>query len=301
MRRFIFATCAIVAGAGLEAQAPDWSKIEIQAEKVAGNVYVLTGTGGFAGGNIGVSVGPDGIALIDDKFEPLVPKIEAALRGLSDKPVRFVINTHYHGDHTHGNKAYGPKSTVIAQENVRRRMAESNDFDGQPGTRAPQQALPLITFDHKLSLHLNGEEIRGLHFPKGHTDGDTVVFFTGSNVVHMGDDFFNGLFPFIDLDGGGSIPGYIAAVEAVLGQLPADVRIIPGHGPLATRADLEGYLAMLKETSAVVKKGLAAGQTAEQMKAAKVLVKWDRYSWDFISTDKYIDQLYAGLAPAPKK
>ena len=301
MRRLVFAACAIVAGARLEAQAPDWSRIEIKAEKVAGNVYMLSGSGGFSGGNIGVSVGPDGVALIDDKFEPLVPKIEAALKGISDKPVRFVINTHYHGDHTHGNKAYGLRATVIAQENVRKRVAESDDFDDQPGTKAPPQALPLITFDHKLSLYLNGEEIRGLHFPAGHTDGDTVVFFTGSNVVHMGDDFFNGLFPFIDLEGGGSVPGYVAAVEAVLAQLPPGVRIIPGHGPLATRADLEVNLAMLKETSAVVQKGLSAGQTAEQMKAAKVLAKWDKYSWDFISTDKYIDQLCAGLAPAPKK
>lgn len=300
MRGFIL-TCAVLAAAGLEAQAPDWSKIEIKAEKVAGNVYMLSGTGGFAGGNIGVSVGADGIALIDDEFEPLVPKIEAALKAISDKPVRFVINTHYHDDHTNGNKVFGLKATVIAQENVRKRVAASNDFDGRPGTRAPQQALPLITFDHKLSLYLNGEEIRGLHFPSGHTDGDTVVFFTGSNVVHMGDDFFNGLFPFIDLDSGGSVQGYIAAVEKVLGELPADVKIIPGHGPLATRADLESYLAMLKETSAVVQKGKDAGQTAQQMKAAKVLAKWDKYSWDFISTDGFVDELYQGLKAAPKK
>ena len=300
MRRFIL-TCAIVATAGLEAQAPDWSKIEIKAEKVAGNVYMLSGTGGLAGGNIGASVGADGILLIDDEFEPLVPKIEAALKSISDKPVRFVINTHYHDDHTHGNNVFGLKSTVIAQENVRKRVAESNDFGGPPGTRAPQQALPLITFDHKLSLYLNGEEIRGLHIPAGHTDGDTVVFFTGSNVVHMGDDFFNGVFPFIDLDGGGSIPGYVAAVESVLGQLPPGAKIIPGHGPLATRTDLEGYLAMLRETSAIVQKGLDAGQTAEQMKAAKVLARWDKLSWAFISTDEFIDQLYRGLKAAPKK
>ena len=301
MRRIIPTALAIVATAGLAAQQPDWSKIEIKAERVAGNVYMLYGVGGFAGGNIGVSVGEDGIVLVDDQFEPLVPKIEAALKGISDKPVRFVINTHFHADHTHGNKVFGLKSTVIAHDNVRKRMAANTEFDGQPGTRAPDHALPLITFDQSVSVHLNGEELRGIHFPAGHTDSDTVVFFRGSNVVHMGDDFFNGLFPFIDLEGGGSIEGYVAAAEKVLGQLPADVKIIPGHGPLATRADLESYLAMLKETSAVVRKGIAEGKSVEQLKSTKVLARWDKLSWAFISTDKYIEQIYAGLKGKPKQ
>ena len=261
---------------------------------------MLYGVGGFAGGNIGVSVGADGMMLVDDKFEPLVPKIEAALEGISDKPVRFVLNTHVHGDHTHGNKVFGLKSTIIAHDNVRRRLIDDNEFDGKPGTRAPAHALPLVTFDSKVSVHLNGEEIRGIHFPSGHTDGDTVVWFTKSNVVHMGDDFFNGMFPFIDMASGGSVDGYVAAVEKVLPQLPADVRIIPGHGPLASRADLERYLAMLKDTTAAVRKGVAAGKTADQLKAEKVLAAWDKWSWDFISTDKFIEQLHAGLAAARK-
>jgi glyoxylase-like metal-dependent hydrolase (beta-lactamase superfamily II) len=272
-------------------QEPDWSKIEIKSEKVAGNVYMLYGVGGFSGGNIGVSVGADGIVLVDDEFEPLVPRIEAALKGLSvsDKPVRFVLNTHVHGDHTHGNKAFGLKSTIIAHDNVRRRMMDDDQFDGKPGTRAPAHALPLVTFDHEVAVHLNGEEVRGIHLPAGHTDGDTVVWFTKSNVVHMGDDFFNGMFPFIDLASGGSVDGYVAAVEKVLGQLPADVKIIPGHGPLGTRADLERYLAMLKDTTAVVRKGMAAGKTASQLKSEKALAAWEKWSWDFANTDKFID------------
>lgn len=301
MRRTILTALAVLSTVALSAQEPDWSKIEIKAQKVAGNVYMLYGEGGFAGGNIGVSVGEDGIVLIDDQFEPLVPKIEAALKGISDKPVRFVINTHFHGDHTHGNKVFGLKSTIIAHDNVRKRVAADNEFDNQPNTRAPKHALPLITFDQSVSVHLNGEELRGIHFPSGHTDGDTVVFFKGSNVVHMGDDFFNGLFPFIDLDGGGSVKGYVAAGEAVLEQLPADVKIIPGHGPVATRADLESYLAMLKETIAVVQKGIDEGKTLEQLKSAKVLARWDKLSWAFINTDKYVEQLYTGLKGAPKK
>ena len=296
-------TLAVVAlvPASVRAQEPDWSKIEIKAEKVAGNVYMLYGVGGFSGGNIGVSVGADGIVLVDDEFEPLVPKIEAALKGISEKPVRFVINTHFHGDHTHGNKVFGLKSTIIAHDNVRRRMEENDQFDGKPGTHAPAHALPLVTFDNTVSVHLNGEEIRGVHFPSGHTDSDTVVWFTKSNVVHMGDDFFNGMFPFIDLARGGSVDGYVAAVEKVLAELPADARIIPGHGPLGTRADLERYLAMLKATTAVVRQGIAAGKTADELKKDKVLAAWEKWSWEFATTDGLIDQLYAGLrAPAGK-
>jgi glyoxylase-like metal-dependent hydrolase (beta-lactamase superfamily II) len=288
----------LLAGPAGSQQEPDWSKIEIKAEKVAGSVYMLYGVGGFAGGNIGVSIGQDGIVLVDDQFEPLVPKIEAALQGISDKPVRFVINTHVHGDHVHGNKAFGLKSTIIAHDNVRRRMADDDEFEYRPGTRAPAHALPLVTFDHQVSVWLNGEEVRGLHVPAGHTDGDTVVWFTKSNVVHMGDDFFNGMFPVIDSKSGGTVDGYLRAVERVLGELPADVKIIPGHGPVATRADLERYLAMLKETTAVVRQGIAAGKTAQQLKAEKALAAWDTWTWDFITTDKYIDQLHAGLSAA---
>lgn len=296
----ITAAAALLSVPALAQEEPDWSKIEIKAEKVAGSVYILYGVGGFAGGNIGVSAGADGIVLVDDQFEPLVPKIEAALKGIGDKPVRFVLNTHVHGDHVHGNKAFGLKSTIIAHDNVRRRLIDDNDFDGKPGTKAPAHALPLVTFDSKVTVHLNGEEVRGIHFPAGHTDGDTVVWFTKSNVVHMGDDLFNGMFPYIDMASGGSVDGYVAAVEKVLQQLPADVKIIPGHGPLATRADLERYLAMLKGTTATVRKGVAAGKTADQLKAEKVLAAWDKWSWDFITTDKYIDQLHAGLSGARK-
>jgi glyoxylase-like metal-dependent hydrolase (beta-lactamase superfamily II) len=282
---------ASMAGAQEE---PDWSKIEIKAEKVAGSVYMLYGVGGFAGGNIGVSVGADGIALVDDQFEPLVPKIEAALKGVSDQPVRFVLNTHFHGDHTHGNKVFGLRSTIIAHDNVRKRLEADTNFDNKPGTKAPPQALPVITFDHQVTIHLNGETVRGLHVPAGHTDGDTVVYFTKSNVVHMGDDFFNGVFPFIDLENGGTVKGCVAAVEKVLGELPADVKIIPGHGPLATKPDLAAYLAMLKETSAIVQKGIDEGKTVEQLLAAKPLAKWDKWSW-FITEDAFLKQLYNGL------
>jgi glyoxylase-like metal-dependent hydrolase (beta-lactamase superfamily II) len=283
------------------AQQTDWSKIEIKTQQVSGRVYMLYGVGGFAGGNIGVSVGPDGVVLVDDEFEPLVPKVEAALQGITDKPVRFVLNTHFHGDHTHGNKVFGLKSTIIAHDNVRKRIAADDQFDSKPDTHAPAHALPLITFDQSVGVHLNGEEIRGIHFPAGHTDGDTVVYFTGSNVVHMGDDFFNGMYPFIDLEAGGSVKGYIAALEKVLAELPADVRIIPGHGPLATKADLRGYLDMLRQTTAIVEKGIGQGASVEQLKKGKVLASFDaKWGGGFLKGDDFIAELYNSLKGIPK-
>ncbi|MCI0402383.1 MAG: MBL fold metallo-hydrolase [Acidobacteria bacterium] len=289
----------LFAVAAANAQGPDFSKIEIKAEKVAGNVYMLYGVGGFAGGNIGVSVGPDGTALVDAQFEPLVAKIEAALRGIAPKPVRFVINTHYHGDHTHGNKAFGRSATILAHENVRKRMAEDTSFDNAPNTPAPQHALPVITFSERATVHLNGEDLRGIHTPHAHTDGDTVVYFTQSNVVHMGDNFFNGMFPFIDLDGGGSVKGYIAATEQVLREAKPDVKIIPGHGPLATPDDLKNYLAMLQDTLAIVERGVKAGKTLEQLKQEKVLAKYDAWTWQFITTDRFLETLYKDLTRKP--
>jgi glyoxylase-like metal-dependent hydrolase (beta-lactamase superfamily II) len=175
-------------------------------------------------------------------------------------------------------------------------MAQNDSFDDKPGTKAPAHALPVVTFDKQVSVHLNGEEVRGLHFPAGHTDGDTVVYFTRSNVVHMGDDYFNGMFPFVDLEGGGSVKGYVAAIEKVLQDLPADARIIPGHGPLASKADLQGYLAMLKETTGIVEKGLQQGKTAEQLKKDKVLAAYDaKWGAGFIKTDNWIDTIANSL------
>lgn len=285
----------LVAVTVANAQGPDFAKIEIKAEKVAGNVYMLYGVGGVAGGNIGVSVGPDGTVLVDAQFEPLVPKIEAALKGIAEKPVRFVLNTHYHGDHTNGNRVFGRTATILAQENVRRRMAE----DGQQNDPAPPHALPIITFSERATVHLNAEDIRGIHTPHAHTDGDTVVYFTQSNVIHMGDNFFNGMFPYIDLDGGGSVKGYIAASEQVLREAKPDVKIIPGHGPLATPGDLKKFLAMIQDSAAIVERGIKAGKTLDQLKQEKVLAKYDSWTWEFITTDRFLETLYKDLTKKP--
>jgi cyclase len=290
----IIASAASVASAD---DKQDFSKVQIKATKVAGQVYVIEdATAEFSGGNVGVSVGPDGIVLIDDKFAPLAPKLEAALRTVSDKPVRFVINTHYHGDHTDGNAVFGQKSTVIAHENTRKRLAAGAGKDQPP---APPAALPVITFEGKLSVHVNGEDIRASHFPSGHTDTDVVVFFTGSNVVHMGDDFFNGMFPFIDVDGGGSVKGLIANVQKLLDQIPADAKIIPGHGPIATTKELRAFLVMLQGTTAIVEAGIKAHKTADQLKKEKALAKFDSWAHGFFKADDFIDLLYKDLSRKP--
>jgi cyclase len=288
-RIIIAASIGLLIARVAQAQGQDFSKVEIKATKVAGSVYMLEG----AGGNIGVSVGDDGILIVDDQFAPLAPKIQAALKQINPKPVKFVLNTHWHGDHTGGNEQFGATAPIIAHENVRKRLAsETSRPDGQTRPPAPKAALPVITFDDRLTVHINGEDIRAIHFPKGHTDGDAIIFFPKSNVVHMGDDFFSGRFPFIDLQSGGSVKGLIANLDKVIPEIPAGAKIIPGHGPISTIDELKSFTSMLKQTSALVEAGIKAGKTLEQLKKEKVLGKFDNWSWEFIKTDRFTEILY---------
>jgi glyoxylase-like metal-dependent hydrolase (beta-lactamase superfamily II) len=266
----------------------DYSKVEIKVTKVAGSVYMLEG----AGGNIGVSAGEDGIVIVDDQFAPLANKIKQALQGISDKPLKFVINTHFHGDHTGGNVEFGTGATIIAHENVRKRLKEGGTVAGNEVKPAPKAALPVITFNDRTTVHVNGEDIRAVHFPHGHTDGDSVIFFPQSNVVHMGDDFVTYGFPFVDVKSGGSISGMIAGNEKVLGMLSADAKIIPGHGPLSTPADLRKFIDMLKETRALVADGMKQGKTVQQLTGEHVLAKYESLGKGFIKTDGWIETLY---------
>src|SRR5258708_27343767 len=190
-------------GLSLSAQAAeqDFSKVQIKVTKVAGTVYMLEGSGG----NIGVCVGADGIVIVDDQLPPLGPKIREALKGISDKPIKFVINTHFHGDHTGGNSQFGLEATIIAHDNVRKRLQSGGTVAGSPVNPSPREALPVVTFNDRASVHVNGEDIRAIHFPHGHTDGDSIIFFTESNVIHMGDDFVTYVFPFVDVGSGGRL------------------------------------------------------------------------------------------------
>jgi len=287
MRKLFFAVVLVCLSLAAFAQDDDFSKVQMKVTKVAGNVYMLEGSGG----NIGASVGEDGIVIVDDQFAPLADKIKAALKGVTNKPVRFVINTHFHGDHTGGNAIFQKDAPVIAQDNVRKRL-EAGGGDRKP---APKDALPIVTFDHDVTVHLNGEDIHALHFASGHTDGDSIIFFPKSNVVHMGDDFVTYGFPFIDLKSGGSVEGMIAAVDDVVGKLPADVKVIPGHGPISNLDDVRKFSAMLKATLAAIQNALKQGKTLDQMKQEKILAPWDKWSGDFIKTDGFIETLYDDL------
>ena len=291
MRKIYWLTtliCCLLAAASTQERL-DFSKLQERVTKVAGNIYMIEATGGFGGGNIGVSVGDDGIVIVDDQFAPLADKIQSALKGISDKPVKFILNTHYHGDHTSGNRVWGKNANIIAHENVRKRL-QVPDSDSKE--EMPAFGLPVITFEQGVAVHLNGEDIRAIHFPSGHTDGDSVIFFTQSNVIHMGDDLFSGMFPFIDLEAGGSMRGYIAAVDGVLKQAKPDTKFIPGHGPIANTDEVKDYLAMLKGSYEIVAVGVKQGKTLEQLKQQKVLAKYDNFAGGFMKTDEFLVQLY---------
>jgi cyclase len=271
----------------------DLSKVHIEISKVAGNVYLLTGEGG----NIAADIGDDGIVLVDDQYARLGGKIQAALKGITDKPIRFVINTHYHDDHTDGNQYFQLQAPVIAHDNVRRRLETS----GESGNRGsisfaanpqPKGTLPILTFDHAVTIHLNGEDIQVRHLQNGHTDGDSIVYFPKSNVVHMGDDFLRIGFPFVDLAAGGSVPGLIAALEELIPTLPPDVVVIPGHGVVSNLDDVRTFVKMLKETRAVVDRGIKRGKTLDQLKHEKILDPWKDWSGEWITTDIYLETLY---------
>ncbi|HKN83801.1 MAG TPA: MBL fold metallo-hydrolase [Pyrinomonadaceae bacterium] len=279
----------------LMAQNQDYSKVEIKVTKVAGTVYMLQG----AGGNIAASIGEDGIVVVDDQFAPLAAKIEAALRGVTDKPVRFIINTHYHIDHTGGNAWFQKQAPIIAHDNVRKRL-EQGSVAGNGSTKDVQapasgDALPIFTFDHDVTVHLNGEDIRALHFPSGHTDGDSIIFFLKSNVVHMGDDFVTYGFPFVDLESGGSVQGMITATDEVAAALPPDAKVIPGHGPLSSLDELRQFTKMLKDTQRLVQAGIKQGKSLEQMQKENILGPWQKYSGEFVTSEQWLITLYNDL------
>jgi len=272
----------------------DLSKVEIKATKINGNVYMLEG----AGGNIGVSVGTDGILIVDDQFAPLADKIKATLKTLGEGKLKFILNTHWHGDHTGGNAQFGREAPIIAHDNVRKRLSTEQrlEFFKQTVAASPKEALPVITFDQSLSVHFNGEEIRVIHFPHGHTDGDSIIFFTTSNVVHMGDDFFAGRFPFVDLDSGGSVQGLTKNIGEIIPKVPAGAKLIPGHGPISTVDDLKAFHRMLIETTEIVRKKKSAKKTLDQIKKEGLPTEWKSWGEGFIKTDQWIEIVFASLS-----
>ena len=271
----------------------DFSKVEVKAEQLAPGVSVLFG----AGGNIGVSHGEDGTVLIDDQFAPLTPKIQAAIAALGASPVKYLINTHWHGDHSGGNENFGKAGALImAHDNVRVRMASDQKTPFGEVKASPKVALPVITYAEGLKLHLNGEEVRVISVPPAHTDGDSIVHWTKSNVIHMGDLFFHKMsFPFVDRSSGGDVRGVIAAADKVLAMADDQTKIIPGHGPVASKAELLAYRDMLVAIVGKVEAAVKAGKSLEEIKAMKPADSYGVNPSGFITADRFIEMVYGTL------
>jgi cyclase len=251
----------------------DMSNVQITAESLGGGVYMMMGSGG----NIGVSVGDDGVFVIDDQFAPLTDKILAAIAVITSEPVRFVFNTHWHGDHTGGNENMGQTGAlIVAHENVRQRMSMDQVLEriGRPASEtpaSPEGAWPVVTFTEEVTFHLNGDDMHAVYVPNAHTDGDAIVNFVRANVVHMGDTFFRDRFPFIDTATGGSIDGIIAAAGTGLALMDAETKVIPGHGALSSRENLVEYRDALRTKRNAVAALMEQGMSLEQIQAARPL------------------------------
>ena len=273
LRRALLVLLAAVGNAAFAGPADRFAAVEVTATAVQGSVHMLEG----AGGNIGVSVGSDGTLIVDNQFLPLAERIVAAIAGVGGALPSFVLNTHFHGDHTGGNPFFGRSGAILAHDNVRVRLA---------GSGVPAVGLPTITYNDRLRLHFNGDEIDVVHLPRGHTDGDSLVWFKNSGVAHMGDHFFNGRFPFVDVLGGGSVDGLLDNLRQAIDMLPGDTRVIPGHGPLAGIADIETAIEVIEASQAVVRKAVAAG-TLEALKRDG-FGRWSEWGSGFISEERWI-------------
>jgi len=262
------------------------SEVTIETTKLSDNVYMLVGQGG----NIGVSVGDDGVFIVDDQFEQLTPKILEAIRTLSDKPLQFLVNTHYHGDHTGGNENMAKQGIkIIAHENVRKRLV-----DGEK----PKDALPIITFNDRVNVHMNGEDVNVHHVEHAHTDGDAMLFFSKSNVLHTGDTYFHKRYPYIDVKSGGSIDGYIKAIKKGLTLINDDTKIIPGHGPVSNKEEYQSFLTMLETLRKNVQAEIENGKTEDEVAANAASTKeYDDlgYAWNFINSERIRRTIYQSL------
>jgi glyoxylase-like metal-dependent hydrolase (beta-lactamase superfamily II) len=293
----LFAIIAAVLSVSAIAQPSKFDAVQIKVHQVAQNVYMLEGEGG----NIGVSVGEDGVLLIDDQFAPLTQKIVDAVKTITDKPIRFLLNTHWHGDHTGGNENLGKLGVIIiAHDNVYKRLSveQTNLLGKTPAS--PKIALPIVTFNDRIVYHLNGDEITAYHIPPAHTDTDSFVRFRNANVVHTGDVFASGRYPFIDSTNGGSVKGIIEAIDKLLPTLDDFTKVIPGHGPLSTKREVIAYRKMISTVATRVEKMVKQGKTLEQVIAAKPLKEFDEEWGKFRKTDVFIPFVYYSYAPYKK-
>ena len=295
MNRKISCIAAMLLAAASPSRAAD--DVEMVSHDMGNGIYMIAGRGG----NLGVSIGADAIFLIDDQYAPLTDAIRAEIARLADveRPVDFLVNTHVHGDHTGGNENFGKGGTlIVAHENVRARMTseEFRDSFTERGGKSLQDALPVVTFNDRITFHLNGETLRTVHYPHSHTDGDSVVFFDGADVVHTGDLYFQVGYPFVDRSRGGSVAGLLESLDDLLSRIDADTRIIPGHGKPSDRAGLLEYRDMIRTIHDRVAKRVEQGMTLEEIRAAGVTAEFDeRWSWQFIDGDTFVETIHGEL------
>lgn len=275
---------------GNNSHFPQAQDITVKTTKVTNNLYMLQGRGG----NVGALVGMEGILIVDDDYKQVSDKLSAALKTLGSETPKYVLNTHWHADHTEGNEVFGKTATIIAHTNVRKRMstAQVSTVFNRTQPASPVIAWPVVTYTESMSIYFNGEEVRAVHYPSGHTDGDTVVFFVKANVVHLGDDFFVGKFPFVDLESGGSVQGLVNNIGSLITEIPADAKLIPGHGPVSSHADLKAYHQMLLDTIKIVQDRMKAGNTLEDMKKAGLPENFRDAGTGFIKTEQWIETIY---------
>ena len=288
--------CGALALPGVLAAQRNFDSVQVRTIKVADGVYMLAG----AGGNIGVSAGKDGVILVDDQFAPLTAKIKAAVAAIDPGAIRFVLNTHWHGDHTGGNENLARAGVlIIAQENVRHRMSVDQFVAALRDTvrASPAAALPVVTFSDAVTFYLNGDSIEAFHVPPAHTDGDAVIWWRHANVIHAGDTFWNGLYPLIDLSSGGSVDGMVGAADRMLALCDSTTKVIPGHGPLGDRAALKAFRDMLATVRDRVRSAVRRGSTLDQVKAAKPTAEFDA-AWGHgsMSPERFIEIVYQDLS-----
>ena len=277
-------------------QEQDFDKVQIQTVHVAGNVYMLIGSGG----NIGVCAGDDGVFMVDDQFAPLTKKIRAAIAKISDKDIRFLINTHWHYDHVGGNENIGEAgSVIIAHKNVRTRMGTDQfiDFFQKTIPASPASALPIITFTKDITFHVNNENIEVFHVKTAHTDGDAIIYFKNADVLHTGDIYFAGIYPFIDVSSNGSVAGVIDAATYVLSIINDKTKVIPGHGPLSNKAELKAYVEMLSFLKDNITKSISEGKTFKEIQGSRPTQQFDTtWGGGFLSPDQFVQILYSDLS-----
>lgn len=278
--------------------APKEMQQDVKTVKITDTIYMLQGSGG----NIGVSNGKDGLLIIDDDVPQVTQKIADALKQFSPNAPKFIMNTHWHFDHVGGNVFFGKAgSTIISHLNVRKRVMVTVTMFGQEIKALEPAGWPMLTFEQSMSVHFNGDELNAVHYPTGHTDGDSIIFIKGANIIHMGDQFFNGFFPFVDLDSGGNVEGYIKNVGSVLAKIDGNTKVIPGHGPLTDKAGLQKFYDTLVESVDIIRKGMKKKKTLDQLKKEALPDKFKSWGSGFIKTDQWIETVYKSYGGDKKK